>query len=384
MIGSLSLSGPAARRRSSRNPLLWPFSSESIWNMPIGSGATYVNSGFVDLKDAYADPDHYFVCPQIDPDILILTPNETVTPIELNTDWNGNRCVDMGATLYSVPIPTSYVVPDNNMNGCAAILAADGRTIKQNQPFTRCTAGSYATSWVTFADEDLYGAGIGGSHGGSGLSALGGTIRMGEMRPGMQGPSHALKFYCDPCLYFGNVSSEPNARRWPATLSDSAWNDYGSPSTSGWPEVYASSASNNTTAAKMGMLVAIPANVSLTSFGIESEPGAQLAWTLQNYGMYAVDSSGLGAGMGISAETGPNGSKEAEFLSDYGYAMQQHMSRTSINENRQPPNFGAPTPWSRDMMRIWMQLKIVDNNTSSSIGGGGNPRQPLAPTITAP
>lgn len=358
----------------SRNPLAQPFSSASIWNMPIGSGAVYVNSGFTALEDTYATTS-FFLAPQIDPELISLDKNAPLTAIETNTvGWNGgNRCTDMGATIATVPIPASWVIPNSGDNNSAALLAADGRTIKAFQPLTRCTAGSFATALgdTGFPDEDLYGTGISGSHGGSRLSALGGSIRIGELRPGQTGMQHAIKINVDAEVYFYNATVDADTWRWPATVSDSgALSSYGS-------------VNNNTTlAARMGMLLAIPPSVNLNAIGLESDPGRQMAWTLQNYGAYVVDSTGSGAGMALNAESGPNGSKAAEFLADYGWPMEQHVSRQSIDEGWTPPTFGAETPWSRDIRRLWVQLKIVDNNSSTTIGGGGTPRQPLAPPIT--
>jgi hypothetical protein len=36
-------------------------------------------------------------------------------------------------------------------------------------------------------------------------------------------------------------------------------------------------------------------------------------------------------------------------------------------------------PWARDMDRIFLNLHVVDNNSGSSIGGGGQPLMLLAP-----
>ncbi len=117
---------------------------------------------------------------------------------------------------------------------------------------------------------------------------------------------------------------------------------------------------------KMGALLAIPAATNIASLGMETEPGKQLAWTLQNYGAYIVDDT-YGPGVAFSAEQGPDGSVQQQFKSDYGIAMEQR-----VRDN---------TPWTRDMQRLVKALYVVDNNTANSIGGGGTPRQPLAPAI---
>ena len=60
-----------------------------------------------------------------------------------------------------------YVLLNGPENHSAAFLMPDEQTVAQNQPFTRLTAGEAATSLAVFVDEDIYGEGIGGAHGGS-------------------------------------------------------------------------------------------------------------------------------------------------------------------------------------------------------------------------
>src|SRR5207247_11023147 len=98
-----------------------------------------------------------------------------------------SRCAGHAGALFTAPTPAEFVVPGSHQgspdvatpNAAAAILAADGHTIIQAQPFARC-AGQSPTSHYMFGSEDLYGTGETGSHGGSGLSALGGAGRLRE------------------------------------------------------------------------------------------------------------------------------------------------------------------------------------------------------------
>jgi hypothetical protein len=114
----------------------------------------------------------------------------------------------------------------------------------------------------------------------------------------------------------------------------------------------------------MGALLAIPASTNIASLNLETDPGRQLAWTLQNYGAYIVDNTG-GPSVAVSLEDGPDGSLAVQFQADYGYPFQQR-----VNSN---------TPWSRDWQKLVQALWVVSNNGPNSIGGGGTPRQPLAP-----
>ena len=325
--------------------------------MPIGRNAVYVPANFPAI--AYSI-NEWAPMPAIDREIIVLAPSAPLTAIYYSSAaWSGaDRCNATGSALFQVPVPSDFVVPNGPGNGSAAFLLSDGRTLVQTQPFTRCTAGAAGTSLTgpsDFPQVDLYGDGIRGSHGGSGLSAIGGSIRMGELRPGSPGPAHALKVavYSAQVLYACATPSE--CFRWPADRADG--NAVGS---------YGSLRANNSSAMKMGALLAIPATTDLSNMGLETEPGRQLAWTLQNYGAYIDDSMGEPSVV-IDAEVGYGGSLLTQFQADWGFPMEQRVNSNS--------------PWSRDIHRLMMALHVVDNNSPTSIGGGGTPLQPLAPAL---
>ena len=344
---------------TTRDALTWPFSTTSIWNTPIGSNAVYVYAQLPSVPRGNA----WAAMPQIDDEIIVTSPTAPSTPVAKSTaGWSGaNRCGPIGVTaqaLQAVPLPQEFVVPNSGSNNSAAILASDGRTILQSQPFTRCTAGQGATALVSSAPVDLYGPGTTGSHGGSGLSAIGGSLRLGELRPGGQPPRHALKIDVDAAAVLHKCSVKTDCYRWPAITADSY-------ATSGTG--YGTLGSTSIPAGmKMGALLAIPTSVDLTKIGFETAPGQMLAWTLQNYGAYIVDSTG-GGGFAIEAENGANGSMRTQFAADWGYPMEAWVANN--------------TPWVRDIQRIQVLLALVDNNTAATPGGGGTALQPLAPAL---
>ena len=200
-----------------RNPLLQPFASSSIWNLPIGAGATFEpswNSRPPSTTHGYGIGD--------DHDVIILTPDAPLTEVRHNTVgwscqkayWNStagrvisnctgdhSRCDTEGPVLFKVPMPADFVVPGDGGNNGMAALMPDRRTVVQGQPFARCGRGTPATveggcldennacrlcknpmgrnqttciGYGCVANVDLYGDGILGAHGGSGLSCLGG------------------------------------------------------------------------------------------------------------------------------------------------------------------------------------------------------------------
>ncbi|HEX8226742.1 MAG TPA: hypothetical protein VF572_02630 [Candidatus Saccharimonadales bacterium] len=321
--------------------------------MPIGSGAVYVAANL----QAVPNNDVWAPMPQIDNDIIILKPTAPMTPIRYNgAAWSGaDRCPGGSTVLTTVPIPSTYTIPNTRDNNGAAILRPDGRTIAQMQPFTRCTSGGVATSLLTFPDVDIYGDGVSGAHGGSRMSALGGAIRMGELRPGQIGMRHSLKVNVDSERALYNCGTHNDCFRWPSLTADS-----------GATSSYGSANNNQNTAMKMGALLAIPASVDINSLGLLSDPGRQIAWTMQNYGAYIVDSTG-GPGFAIEAEVGPDGSVRQQFQNDYGMPLEQRVN--------------SATSWSKDIQKIVTALRVVNNNSPTSIGGGGTPRQPLAAPI---
>jgi hypothetical protein len=346
---------PLAPPLQTRDPLKQPFASTSIWNMPIGSNAQYV------VASLSGNPGNNIWAPMpgVDAEKIFLTPDAPMTNLYFSdAGWSGrDRCsaTNIRTPLLMVPMPMDYVVPNSTGNNSAAFLMPDRRTVVQTQPLARCT-GQAPTSMATVANVDLYGTGITGSHGGSGLSAIGGSIRVGELRPGtLEGPRHALKVAVFGAEALYRCTTRSDCYRWPAVTADSyAVGRYGS-------------ANNNRNAGmKMGALLAIPYSTSIASLNLETAVAQQLAWTLQNYGAYIVDDTNS-PGFVLDAESGPDGDKSAEFKADWGFDMLQKVANN--------------TAWRRDMQKLVQALYVVNNNTPTTIGGGGTPRQPLAPPL---
>src|SRR5213593_2127334 len=344
-----------------RDPLLWPFSRDSIWNLPIGASAVYVPANVQQATQRGMTTD---------PDVIILTPNATMTAVYYNSDgWSGgSRCTPQGNVLFNAPIPDTFVVPGagpgnpdgTTPNYATAILMPDGHTLTQGQPFARCTAGGPATMWWSVTN-DLYGTGIDGGHGGSGLSSLGGTIRLGELVPGGV-IRHVVKinlYGLNNYFYDGTT----HGYRWPASQADGC----------------ASSCYGGTTPAlRMGSLLAIPASVNIDSLGLETEPAKILARALQDYGAYTVDDTAWSV-YAIATEFSPAGRVDDEFNTAWGFPIN-------------PPT--KTGPWALDMDRLFGALNVVDNwdagqwaAVSASNGaqgaGGGAPIVPWAPDFGA-
>lgn len=350
---------PVTPPPTSRDVLKQPFASASIWNTAIGSAATYVDAALSNNPS----PGTTVSWPDVDAEHIILKPTAPATPVRhSDAAFTGtDRTVSTGTVVDTVPIPANYAVNTTTDLSTAAVLRTDGRTVAQFEPFARGAGLGYATTFRVAADVDLYGDGIAGTHFDSGLSALGGSLRIGELRPGGQGARHALKVQLYPQTDLFKATVATDAYRWPA--SKAAANAVG---------VYGSTSNNTNQAMKMGALLAIPANVNLTTLGLTTEPAKQLAWTLQNYGAYVVDGR-TAPGITFSTEEGPDGSFSQQFSNDYGFALSQTL------------NSGTPSNgFAADLKILVDNLFVVDNNSPSSIGGGGTPLQPAAPAVTAP
>ena len=340
--------------------------------MPIGSGASYRP---VSILPSASENPAWTIFPGVEENALVLKPNAPQRTIYFSPNgWNGgDRCAHGSQVLHAnVPIPDGWIEPNGNGNQAGVFLRADGRTLVQNQPITRCGATSDATAWINDAwtinqmTVDLYGNGINGAQGGSAMSSIGGALRVGELRPGdTYGPRHALKMTVySPHFARPNAGDRTTSYRWPAPTSDGPWATwYGNSQTlHGIPNP-----NYNNSDYRMGALLAIPANVNINALGLESKPGQLLAWTYQNYGAYVVD--GEFAGIRLAGEKGPDGNFASQFQSDYGMSM---SCRNQYDNN---------TAWCRDFKKIAAVLNVVSNNGPNSIGGGGTPRQPLAPEI---
>lgn len=322
---------------TSRNPLTWPFSVDSIWNTPIGSNAAYKSANIERAGHATADVDYFFVLKEGDP----------LQPLYAIGNWGPGRSSGTFYQNIALPLPDNLIIPDATPNATpnnsAAFLMPDGRTLVQVNALTRDRPGGFVYGWRA-PDQDIYGKGILGGHAGSGLSSIGGTIRRGELL-GAAPIRHALKINLQASRYFSfdaGAGGGPGYR-WPAVNADS----YATATT------YA----GKTPGLMLGTLLAIPPSVAARSLGLETPAGAKLFAAFQNYGAYVADDTAWDA-HAITVE----GGVLEEFRQAYGYDFE-----------------GREGAFYRDYMKLFSALQIVDNNSPQTVGGGGTPRVALAP-----
>jgi hypothetical protein len=303
--------------------------------MPIGTSATYSATGVVEPPTASTLT--------VDGATLIQDPTAPLTAIKQNGGQHSNTCAVTGGTLATDPILGSLVLAASSHNSGVILLHADGQTIDEGGAFARCVANTPATAGHLKTYGTIYGAGLTGGAGGSGLSYLGGLLRPGEIAPGKSGPPHVLSINID-CAH--DCTPTLPGFRWPATKKDS----------------YAYSPGGTTPALSMGALLAIPPTVSCASLGLDAA-GMELCWTLQNYGAYVKNDSARSV-VTIGAEQG-DANTAAQFQADWGFPL----ATAGVG--------GAG--WGASVQKIISDLAVVTNNGPTSIGGGGTPLQPLAP-----
>ncbi|WP_269526011.1 hypothetical protein [Coraliomargarita parva] len=319
-----------------RDPWLWPFASNSIWNMPIGSEAVYVPANLPAPKHIGCDLEIYAKTNAGDPVVPVYSPTSW------GQRWPGDR------KLGELRIPADLLIadadPPHTPNACTVILMPDGRTIQQLEPACRPTPDARIVGWLHPNKEDLYGQGITGTHYGSGLSALGGSIRRGELLSNFP-LRHALKI--NLWAQYLHYSIAVPGFRWPADRSDS----YA-------PDRY----HGENPQLVMGTLLALPPELKPEQLEVESEVGLKIFHALQDYGAYVADDTAWDAS-DLCVEKGvPN-----EVQAKYGYSL-----------------VGSDGILVNEMSRMVTALMLVANNSPQSIGGGGQPRQALAPALTEP
>ncbi len=324
-VVALHAGADGAAATSLRNKLRQPFSSRSPWNTPVGSLARYVPAGFEPGEWVSVDEEFFFVLKASDP----------MQPVFRPLSWE-QRCSGTDDQGLQLPLPDDLIVPDANPphtpNNCAAFLMPDGRTIVQVNPFTRCVPGGPAYGWQA-PTERIDGLGIRGGHGGSELSCIGGTLRVGELAS-PDPIRHVLKVNIWGKKYL-TLDALGRGYRWPASRHDAYAND---------PD---RGYHGTNQALKMGSLLAIPRHVTADSLGLTTPAAKKLFWTLQNYGAYIVDDTAWN----VHALCVEHGVKE-EFEHTYGYPMECQNGQ-----------------WFNDFNALFSVLAVIDNNGPKSVGG---------------
>ena len=354
LFATSALGPHGASAATTRDPITWPFPWSSIWNMPIGSGAIYDPAGIAPATGASLDADE---------NVLVLHPEAPSAPVYQTTagwDASTTRCAAATSNvLFNAPIPQNFFTDPgyggSTPNMASAVLLADGHTVKQSQPLHRCADGRTVSQYV-YPDADIRtGDGIAGAHGGSGMSSLGGTIRMGELVP--DGTiRHALKLELFAHRFLAYRNDGTPGFRWPAVQADGyAFSNY----------------AGSVPSLEMGALLALKPDFSVAS--LRTEPARILARALQDYGGYVVDDTAWDVDA-VATEWGPDGRVTSEFNSRWGFPMSSTTVSTCTSAS-------AECQWAKDIGDLFSNLNVVANNGPGSVGGPGTRRTTCAPAF---
>ena len=368
-----------------RDRFLEPFNNKSIWNTAIGSRAQFHHAGLFVANGSCGTAPHCTPAVSFhnDQDFFLLSHPETDVEVPWidQGDWGGDdHCKITGKQVSTISLPPEWTTasdggrskagqPNNNAMG---LLLPDNETIVQMQPVYRC--GPRSPLLARFGNStdgcpqpfpnttSVFGDGTLGSHGGSGLSGVGGTIRVGELtrkRP----IGHALKLELEHQWYFGQYPLQPHSnynggRRqyvWPATGSDSCS-----------VRIPGGCYTGTLKYLVPGALMAIPSTVhDEIRDKIKTLPGKKIFEALTDYGGYIADDTGAKNTAAICMSSEVN----EEMRNAFGFTMTYPQG---VGPSKDDPG----RDMYADLLLIFQNLHIVTNNGPESIGGGGRPRQP--------
>lgn len=246
---SQSAPGTPVARSAARHP----FSSSSVWNTAIGSGAKF------ESRSAAGTAAFLGAKPVINRDLWSVAVRTTTTRdplVTLNAVRNGKT--------YTIRIPADTVATGGT-DKHVTLIQPDGVTAYDAFKFEKLSDGTWSAQIVVVTD--LRGTGIGSGSRAAGVPAIAGLIRSEELAA-LRIP-HALAVAVpNNVLKTGPV--------WPASRQDG------------------DAATSYSGTVPMGSLLAIPGSVDIDALPLSAE-GRALAHALQNYGAYVVDRAGTAA-----------------------------------------------------------------------------------------
>jgi len=316
---------------------LWPFDKLSPWNRPLGAHAVYepIQSALTGAGFSAGGLNYraWTVA------VWLASPSDPVRRIYYER-WGG-RLVPPGSFVERRVPAAAEQSPDRD--ALMLVISPDRRTVLEAFHAVRLPTGDFKAEVAT--EVDLKGMGDIGVVT-NGMSMLGGNIRAGELRTGI---NHVLAFTTSGKMWNRHAPGG-RPRVWPARWADSCASRgtcYGSTG-----NLY------------LGSWVAIPPTVNLHALGLETPEGQILARALQDYGAIGTTTA---AGV------------KDRIIFRYDYVAYKAGDLNSLLANW--PAF------QRDLNRLARHLQLVanshDNGAAPSLDptegiGGGPPRTAFA------
>jgi hypothetical protein len=331
VLASATSAGLCAEAGRTRDPALWPFTSTSPWNMPIGDKAQYVGISSPKFDSSGGGGIN---CTKWSHPIFIATVDDPMTTIYLHPRTPPfPPTAEKPFVTMRVPVNAR---PDSESDEHLHIIDETHSFVVEMIGAVRDRNGKITVTWGavknSLRDAGVYDTPYHGTRAYGG-SAIGGLIRKGELTHGIH---HALAVTIEPKAHNRNgPGGKPYV--WPASSADGD----------------ADTAYGTTGNLYMGTLLAIPPTVDITKLGLQG-PDLVLARALQDYGAYVSDSGG--ANFQLAAEP----------------TAKDEVAQVKPEKD-----------WSSlcSLRKLVALVKIVANNSPQSVGGGGKPRCPLAPPL---
>lgn len=291
------------------DPIPRPFAPDSIWNRTIPADAK-----FAGISNAlFGDPAQTITLVGVDIVVACYSdPNEPLVQVQRGLGWSyPDRACSSGEVLYSRHLAVDActgVSWTRTANALFNIIDPITGLADENLAAWRCPGGPI----LAFLSDDpqahsidvVNGDGLIGEGRASGVAALGGALRQGELNTGIP---HALAVNMNARRFSQDVHFI-----WPASQADGHAND----PVNGYhgPDPHYT----------MGTLLAVPPDVDLASLTWNTPQGLSMAVAAQTYGMYVVDDSAMSNALQISMEV-------RAAIADVGFAVDPATGEQTVD-----------------------------------------------------